>query len=128
MTASGRARRAGDHPADELPKLPVLQPDQVTHPLHAYQLAKRGNSLRVMAEAVRWGKRGARINSISYNHIVERAAYLTCANEPCGRTFVRQEGRAEHGQYRTKGVKYCSATCARAQAQRELRRRKRRES
>ena len=43
----------------------VLQPDQVTDSLHAYQLAKRGNSLRVMAEAVRWGKRGARINAIS---------------------------------------------------------------
>ena len=52
-------------PADELLKLPMLQPDQVTDPLHAYQLAKRGNSLRVMAEAVRWGKRGARINTIS---------------------------------------------------------------
>jgi NAD(P)-dependent dehydrogenase (short-subunit alcohol dehydrogenase family) len=34
-------------------------------PLHAYQVSKRGNSLRVMAEAVRWGKRGARINTIS---------------------------------------------------------------
>jgi len=43
----------------------MLQPDQVTDPLHAYQLAKRGNSLRVMAEAIRWGKRGARINTIS---------------------------------------------------------------
>ena len=43
----------------------MLQPDQVTDSLHAYQLAKRGNSLRVMAEAVRWGKRGARINTIS---------------------------------------------------------------
>ena len=52
-------------PADELLKLPLLQPDQVTDSLHAYQLAKRGNSLRVMAEAVRWGKRGARINTIS---------------------------------------------------------------
>ena len=52
-------------PADELLKLPMLQPDQVTDPLHAYQLVKRGNSLRVMAEAVRWGKRGARINTIS---------------------------------------------------------------
>jgi NAD(P)-dependent dehydrogenase (short-subunit alcohol dehydrogenase family) len=52
-------------PADELLKLPMLQPDRVTDPLHAYQLAKRGNSLRVMAEAVRWGKRGARINTIS---------------------------------------------------------------
>ena len=52
-------------PADELLMLPMLQPDQVTDSLHAYQLAKRGNSLRVMAEAVRWGKRGARINTIS---------------------------------------------------------------
>ena len=52
-------------PADELLALPMLQPDLVTGSLHAYQLAKRGNSLRVMAEAVRWGKRGARINTIS---------------------------------------------------------------
>jgi NAD(P)-dependent dehydrogenase (short-subunit alcohol dehydrogenase family) len=52
-------------PADDLLKLPMLQHDQVTDPLNAYQLAKRGNALRVMAEAVRWGKRGARINTIS---------------------------------------------------------------
>ena len=51
--------------AEELLGLPMLAPDQVTDPLHAYQLAKRGNSLRVMAEAVRWGKRGARVNTIS---------------------------------------------------------------
>ena len=52
-------------PADELLALPMLQDDQVRDSLHAYQLAKRGSSLRVMAEAVRWGKRGARVNSIS---------------------------------------------------------------
>jgi NAD(P)-dependent dehydrogenase (short-subunit alcohol dehydrogenase family) len=52
-------------PTDELLALPLLQPDQVTDPLRAYQLSKRGNSLRVMAEAVRWGKRGARVNTIS---------------------------------------------------------------
>jgi len=52
-------------PADELLSLPFLQPDQVKDSLHAYQLSKRGNSLRVMAEAVRWGKRGARVNTIS---------------------------------------------------------------
>ena len=52
-------------PAEELLALPMLQPDQVKESLHAYQLSKRGNSLRVMAEAVRWGKRGARINTIS---------------------------------------------------------------
>ena len=48
----------------------MLQPDQVTDSLHAYQLAKRGNSLRVMAEAVRWGKRGARVNTISPGIII----------------------------------------------------------
>jgi NAD(P)-dependent dehydrogenase (short-subunit alcohol dehydrogenase family) len=52
-------------PVEELLGLPFLQPDQVTDSLHAYQLAKRGNSLRVMAEAVRWGERGARVNTIS---------------------------------------------------------------
>jgi NAD(P)-dependent dehydrogenase (short-subunit alcohol dehydrogenase family) len=57
-------------PADQLLALPMLQPGQVTDSLHAYQLAKRGNSLRVMAEAVRWGKRGARVNTISPGIII----------------------------------------------------------
>jgi NAD(P)-dependent dehydrogenase (short-subunit alcohol dehydrogenase family) len=57
-------------PADQLFSLPMLQPDQVKDSLHAYQLAKRGNALRVMAEAVRWGKRGARINAISPGIII----------------------------------------------------------
>lgn len=52
-------------PADDLRALAMLQPDQVTDSLHAYQVSKRCNSLRVMAEAVRWGKRGARVNTIS---------------------------------------------------------------
>lgn len=52
-------------PVDELLRLPMLQADQVKDSLHAYQISKRGNSLRVMAEAVAWGKRGARINAIS---------------------------------------------------------------
>lgn len=50
--------------------LAFLQPEQVKDSLHAYQLSKRGNSLRVMAEAVRWGKRGARINTISPGIII----------------------------------------------------------
>jgi NAD(P)-dependent dehydrogenase (short-subunit alcohol dehydrogenase family) len=57
-------------PVEELLGLPFLQPDQVTDSLHAYQLSKRGNSLRVMAEAVRWGKRGARVNTISPGIII----------------------------------------------------------
>lgn len=52
-------------PTEELLALPMLQPDQVKDALHAYQLSKRANSLRVMAEAVRWGRRGARVNTIS---------------------------------------------------------------
>lgn len=57
-------------PTDELLALAMLQPDQVTDPLNAYQISKRGNALRVMAEAVRWGKRGARINTISPGIII----------------------------------------------------------
>jgi len=57
-------------PVEELLALPLLQPDQVKDSLHAYQLSKRGNSLRVMAEAVRWGKRGARLNTISPGIII----------------------------------------------------------
>jgi NAD(P)-dependent dehydrogenase (short-subunit alcohol dehydrogenase family) len=57
-------------PADELLSLPMLQPAEVTDSLHAYQLAKRGNSLRVMAEAARWAKRSARVNTISPGIII----------------------------------------------------------
>jgi hypothetical protein len=53
---------------EELLDLPFLQPDQVTDPLHAYQISKRGNALRVMAEAVRWGKRGARQHDQPRHH------------------------------------------------------------
>ena len=57
-------------PAEELLALPFLQLDQIKDSLHAYQLSKRGNSLRVMAEAVRWGARGARVNTISPGIII----------------------------------------------------------
>lgn len=57
-------------PTEDLLQLDMLQPGKVTDTLHAYQLSKRGNSLRVMAEAVRWGRRGARINTISPGIII----------------------------------------------------------
>ncbi len=57
-------------PVEELLNLPFLALDKVTDPLNAYQLSKRGNSLRVMAEAVRWGRRGARVNTISPGIII----------------------------------------------------------
>ena len=57
-------------PAEGLLALPMLQADKVTDSLHAYQISKRGNSLRVQAEAVRWGKRDARVNTISPGIII----------------------------------------------------------
>lgn len=57
-------------PVDELLGLAMVQPDQIRDSLHAYQISKRGNSLRVMAEAVRWGRRGARVNTISPGIII----------------------------------------------------------
>ena len=64
LTAAQNAALATT-PVDKLLDLPMLQPDQVTDSLRAYQLSKRANALRVMAQAVRWGKRGARVNTIS---------------------------------------------------------------
>lgn len=57
-------------PAEELLALEILQPQNIKDTLHAYQMAKRCNIKRVMAEAVKWGRRGARINSISPGIIV----------------------------------------------------------
>lgn len=57
-------------PTEKLLSLEVLQPCNIHDTLHAYQLAKRCNVKRVMVEAVKWGKRGARINSISPGIIV----------------------------------------------------------
>lgn len=57
-------------PAEKLLDLEILQPQHIRDTLHAYQLAKRCNVQRVMAEAVRWGERGARLNSISPGIIV----------------------------------------------------------
>ena len=57
-------------PTEELLKLDVLQPENIRDTLHAYQLAKRCNEKRVMAESVKWGERGARVNSISPGIIV----------------------------------------------------------
>lgn len=56
--------------SEELLNLPVLQKENIKDTLHAYQLAKRCNVKRVMAEAVKWGNRKARINSISPGIIV----------------------------------------------------------
>lgn len=57
-------------PVEKLLNLDVLKPENIKDTLHAYQMAKRCNVKRVMSEAVKWGKKGARLNSISPGIIV----------------------------------------------------------
>ncbi|MBZ9764241.1 SDR family oxidoreductase [Mesorhizobium sp. CA8] len=57
-------------PADELLALPCVQADAIPNTLVAYMVAKRANFLRVQAEAMRWGQRGARVNAMSPGIIV----------------------------------------------------------
>ena len=57
-------------PTEQLLSLYILQPQNIRDTLHAYQMAKRCNVKRVMGEAVKWGERGARVNSISPGIIV----------------------------------------------------------
>ena len=55
---------------EELLLLDFLQPENIRDTLHAYQMAKRCNEKRVMAQSVEWGKRGARLNAIAPGIIV----------------------------------------------------------
>lgn len=57
-------------PTEKLLDLPLLQPENIRDTLHAYQMAKRCNEKRVMAEAVKWGRRGARLNDIAPGIVV----------------------------------------------------------
>jgi hypothetical protein len=59
------------------------------------------------------------------NDIYEGTTLMKCRNERCPVTFTKQRGRAEYGAHRTKGVLYCSNSCAKAVAQRALRLRRR---
>jgi hypothetical protein len=61
-----------------------------------------------------------------HNAVVESLPVRSCPN--CGQRFIRQEGRAVHGQYRTSSVTYCSKSCAKAKAQRDYRLRQRKGS
>lgn len=60
-------------PPEELLELPLVK--DIEDSLYAYQISKRCNALRVMSEAVKWGKRGARINCISAGIIFTPLAY-----------------------------------------------------
>jgi len=75
-------------PTEELLKLEMLKSENIKDTLHAYQMAKRCNGKRVMAEAVKWGERGARINSISPGIIITPLA-LDEINGPA-ETFIKK--------------------------------------
>ena len=63
-------RQLATTPTEKLLSLEILQPENIRDTLHAYQLAKRCNEKRVMAECVKWGQRGARLNDIAPGIIV----------------------------------------------------------
>lgn len=84
-------------PTEELLNLEFLQPENIRDTLHAYQLAKRCNEKRVMAEAVKWGEKGARINSISPGIIVTPLA-LDEFNGPRGDFYKNMFAKCPAGR------------------------------
>lgn len=84
-------------PSEDLLNLPLLQPASIKDTLHAYQLAKRCNEKRVMAEAVKWGKRGARLNAIAPGIIVTPLA-VDEFNGPRGDFYKNMFARCPAGR------------------------------
>jgi NAD(P)-dependent dehydrogenase (short-subunit alcohol dehydrogenase family) len=84
-------------PVEELLSLSLLDLNNVKDSLHAYQLSKRGNSLRVRAEAVNWGKRGARINAISPGIIITPLAQDEL-NGPRGESYRKMISASAAGR------------------------------
>ena len=84
-------------PTDALLALDMLQPDRIRDTLHAYQMAKRCNVKRVMAEAVKWGERGARVNSISPGIIVTPLA-IDEFNGPSGEFYKNMFAKCPAGR------------------------------
>ena len=84
-------------PTEELLKLDLLQPEHIRDTLHAYQLAKRCNEKLVMAESVKWGERGARVNSISPGIIVTPLA-LDEFNGPRGDFYKNMFAKCPAGR------------------------------
>ena len=84
-------------PTEELLSLDILQPQNIRDTLHAYQMAKRCNVKRVMAEAVKWGERDARINSISPGIVVTPLA-LDEFNGPRGDFYKNMFAKCPAGR------------------------------
>ncbi len=84
-------------PTEELLNLDILKPENIRDTLHAYQLAKRCNEKRVMAESVKWGEKGARVNSISHGIIVTPLA-LDEFNGPRGDFYKNMFAKCPAGR------------------------------
>lgn len=84
-------------PTEELLSLEILRPEKIRDTLHAYQLAKRCNEKRVMAEAVKWGRRGARLNAIAPGIIVTPLA-LDEFNGPRGDFYKNMFAKCPAGR------------------------------
>ncbi|MDO4370159.1 MAG: SDR family oxidoreductase [Clostridia bacterium] len=84
-------------PTEELLKLNFLQPENIRDTLHAYQLAKRCNEKRVMAQAVKWGERGARLNAIAPGIVVTPLA-LDEFNGPRGDFYKNMFAKCPAGR------------------------------
>ena len=84
-------------PTEDLLSLDILQPEHIRDTLHAYQMAKRCNEKRVMAEAVKWGKKGARVNSISPGIIVTPLA-IDEFNGPRGEFYKNMFAKCPAGR------------------------------
>lgn len=84
-------------PTEELLSLELLQPANIRDTLHAYQMAKRCNEKRVMVEAVKWGEKGARLNSISPGIIVTPLA-IDEFNGPRGDFYKNMFARCPAGR------------------------------
>ena len=84
-------------PAEELLSLDFLHPENIRDTLHAYQLAKRCNEKRVMAQAVEWGKRGARLNDVAPGIVVTPLA-LDEFNGPRGNFYKNMFAKCPAGR------------------------------
>lgn len=84
-------------PTEELLELDFLKKENIKDTLHAYQLAKRCNEKRVMAQSVVWGKRGARLNAIAPGIIVTPLA-IDEFNGPRGEFYKNMFAKCPAGR------------------------------
>ncbi|MFC2452710.1 SDR family oxidoreductase [Tannerella forsythia] len=78
--------------------LPITQ--NIADSLRAYQVSKRANSLRIMAEAICWGEKKARINTISPGIVITPLANNEL-NGPRGEGYRRMLAQLPMGRAAT---------------------------